>query len=124
MWAMAGIERVVMKETAGFASPDDAKKSIRDLGIKYQLVTDYTSMIVLSDGDFAKRGIERTNALRIAVEEQARASRGAPKSTRVDGSRPMFNGPAATTKGGGAVDPIVAILAVIAAFAVWRAREK
>lgn len=124
MWAMAGIERVVMKETAGFASPDDAKKSIRDLGIKYQLVTDYTSMIVLSDGDFVKRGIERTNAARIAVEEQARASRGAPRSTRVDGSRPMFNGPAATTKGGGAVDPIVGILAAIAAFAVWRAREK
>jgi len=124
MWAMAGIERVVMKETAGLASPDDAKKSIRDLGIKYQLVTDYTSMIVLSDGDFAKRGIERTNASRIAVEEQARASRGAPQSTRVDGSRPMFNGPAATTKGGGAVDPIVGILAAIAAFAVWRAREK
>jgi len=124
MWAMAGIERVVMKETAGFASPDDAKKSIRDLGIKYQLVTDYTSMIVLSDGDFAKRGIDRTNASRIAVEEQARASRGAPRSTRVDGSRPMFNGPAATTKGGGAIDPIVGILAAIAAFAVWRAREK
>jgi len=124
MWAMAGIERVVMKETAGMASPDDAKKSIRDLGVKYQLVTDYTSMIVLSDGDFAKRGIERTNAARIAVEEQARASRGAPRSTRVDGSRPMFNGPAATTKGGGAVDPIVGILAAIAAFAVWRAREK
>jgi len=124
MWAMAGIERVVMKETAGFASPDDAKKSIRDLGIKYQLVTDYTSMIVLSDGDFAKRGIERTNASRIAVEERARASRGAPRSTRVDGSRPMFNGPAATTKGGGAIDPIVGILAAIAAFAVWRAREK
>jgi Ca-activated chloride channel family protein len=124
MWAMAGIERVVMREMAGFVSPDDAKKSIRDLGIKYQLVTDYTSMIVLSDGDFAKRGIERTNAARVAVEEKARSSRGAPASTRVDGSRPMFGGPAATTKGGGALDPMVAILAAIAAFAVWRTRSK
>jgi Ca-activated chloride channel family protein len=124
MWAMAGIERVVMKENAGFATPEDAKKSISALGIKYQLVTDYTSMIVLSDGDFAKRGIERTNAQRIAVEDHARSSRGGPVSTRVDGSRPMFNGTAATTKGGGAVDPIVGILAAIAAFAVWRARSK
>jgi Ca-activated chloride channel family protein len=72
MWAMTGIERVVMKENAGFATPDDSKKAIRDLGIKYQLVTDHTSMIVLSDGDFAKRGIDRTNAARVAVEEQAR----------------------------------------------------
>jgi Ca-activated chloride channel family protein len=124
MWAMAGIERVVMKETAGFATPDDAKKSIRDLGIKYQLVTDYTSMVVLSDGDFAKRGIERTNAARVSVEEQARSSRGAPASNRVDTGRPMFNGPAATTKGGGAIDPMVALLAAIAAFAVWRTRGK
>lgn len=124
MWAMAGIERVVMKENAGFTTPNDAEKSIRTLGIKYQLVTDYTSMIVLSDGDYTKRGIERTNAARVAVEEQARPSRGAPVSTRADTSHPMFNGPAATTKGGGAVDPMVAILAAIASFAVWRTRNK
>jgi Ca-activated chloride channel family protein len=124
MWAMAGIERVVMKENAGMATPEDAEKSIRDLGIKYQLVTDYTSMIVLSDGDFAKRGIGRTNAARVAVEEQARSSRGGPGSTRVDSSRPMFNGPAATTRGGGAIDPMVALLAAVAAFAVWRTRSR
>jgi Ca-activated chloride channel family protein len=124
MWAMAGIERVVMKENAGFTTPDDAQKSIRTLGIKYQLVTDYTSMIVLTDGDFAKRGIERTNAGRIAIEEKARSSRSTPVSTRVDNSHPMFNGPAATTKGGGAMDPVLAILAAIAAFAVLRTRSK
>jgi len=124
MWAMAGIERVVMKESAGFASADDAEKSIRDLGIKYQLVTDYTSMIVLSDGDFMKRGIDRTNAARVAIEEKARSTRGAPVSMRADASRPMFNGPAPTTKGGGAVDPFVAILAAIAAFAVLKARSR
>src|SRR3954465_369149 len=33
MWAMAAIERVVMKETAGVTSPDDAKTAIRTLGI-------------------------------------------------------------------------------------------
>ena len=126
MWAMAGIERVVMKENAGFTSADDAKKSIRDLGIKYQLVTDYTSMIVLSDGDFAKRGIERTNA---AARSQSRSRRGRRASGAAHRrasirSRPMFNGPAPTTRGGGAVDPMMAILAAIAAFAVWRTRSK
>jgi len=114
MWAMAGIERVVMKETAGFASAEEAEKAIRALGIKYQLVTDYTSMIVLSDGDFAKRGIERTNQQRIAIEEQARGSRTSPRSNRADTGRPMFNGPAQTTKGGGAVDPVMALLAAMA----------
>jgi Ca-activated chloride channel family protein len=123
MWAMAGIERVVMKETAGFATPEDSKSAIRDLGIKYQLVTDYTSMIVLSDGDFVKHGIDRTNAARIAVEEQSRTSRGAPVSTRVDTSRPMFNGPAATTKGGGAIDPLTAVLALTAVLGAVRRKR-
>jgi Ca-activated chloride channel homolog len=114
MWAMAGIERVVMKETAGFVSAEEAEKAIRALGVKYQLVTDYTSMIVLSDGDFAKRGIERTNKGRVEIEEQTRSTRKGPRSNRVDAGRPMFNGPAQTTKGGGAVDPMMALLALTA----------
>jgi Ca-activated chloride channel family protein len=114
MWALAGIEHAVMKESAGFASSEEAKHLIQRLGLKYQLVTDYTSMIVLSDGDFTKRGIERANQKRIAVEEQARTSRGAPAMNRADAARPMFNGPAHTVKGGGAVDPMLALLAVLA----------
>jgi len=123
MWAMAGIERAVMKENAGLASAAEAEKVIRTIGIAYQLVTDYTSMIVLSDGDFAKRGIARTNKQRIDVEEQARSSRGGPRSNRVDAGRPMFNGPAQTTKGGGAVDPMTALLAVTATVAFFRRRR-
>ena len=91
--------------------------------MKYQLVTDYTSMIVLSDGDFAKRGIERTNKQRIAIEEQARSSRTGPRSNRVDAGRPMFNGPAQTTKGGGAVDPMMALLALTATAALLRRKR-
>ena len=123
MWALAGIERTVMKENAGFLSPEDAKKNIEHLGVKYQLVTDYTSMIVLADGDFEKRGIARTNRDRIAVESQARAARGSLTSNRVDTNRPMFNGPAHTTRGGGAVDPMVAVLALTAALVAPAARR-
>lgn len=115
MWAMAGIEHAVMKESAGFASAEEAKQLIQRLGLKYQLVTDYTSMIVLSDGDFTKRGIERANQKRIAVEEQARASRGTPATNRADAARPMFNGPAHTMKGAGAIDPMLALLALLTA---------
>jgi Ca-activated chloride channel family protein len=115
MWALAGIERAVMKETAGFASPEEAKKTIQRLGVKYQLVTDYTSMIVLADGDFEKRGITRTNKDRIAVEEHSRNSRGVLTANRVDTRQPMFNGPAHSLKGGGAVDPMLALLALTAA---------
>jgi len=123
MWALAGIERAVMKENAGFASPEEAKKAIQTLGLKYQLVTDYTSMIVLGDGDFVKRGIARTNRERVAVESQAHASRTPPASNRVDTSRPMFNGPAHTTRGGGAVDPMLALLALTAALVAPAARR-
>jgi Ca-activated chloride channel family protein len=123
MWALAGIEHVVMKENAGVTSTEDAKTAIQSLGLKYQLVTDYTSMIVLADGDFEKRGIARTNRDRIAVEEQARTSRGAPSSNRVDVRRPMFNGAAHTVKGGGAVDPMLAVLALTAALVAPAARR-
>jgi Ca-activated chloride channel family protein len=118
MWAMAGIERAVMKESAGFASAEEAKHLIQRLGVKYQLVTDYTSMIVLSDGDFTKRGIERANERRIAVEENARASRKAPSMTRVDSAHPMFNGAAHAIQGAGAFDPLTAMLALIAAVGI------
>ncbi|HEX7680391.1 MAG TPA: hypothetical protein VF713_19825 [Thermoanaerobaculia bacterium] len=91
----------VIMEKHGFTSPEDAKKTIQDLGMKYQLVTDYTSMIVLADGDFAKSGIARTNREWISVEEKARAARVAPTMNLVDAERPMFNGPAYTTRGAG-----------------------
>ena len=123
MWALAGIERTVMKENTGFLSPEDAKKNIQHLGMKYQLVTDYTSMIVLADGDFEKRGIARTNRDRIAVESQARASRTSLTPNRVDTNQPMFNGPAHTTRGGGAVDPMWALLALTAALVAPAARR-
>jgi Ca-activated chloride channel family protein len=124
LWAMAGIERAVMKENAGFASPENSKKTIQELGMKYQLVTDYTSMIVLAGGDFARRGIARTNGEWISVEEKARAARVSPTMNRADAERPMFNGPAYTTKGGGAVDPMTALLALTAVLGVAIGRRR
>ncbi len=126
LWAMERVENAIMNETIGIVPAKEAEQAIRDLGVKYQLVTDYTSMVVLSDGDFAKRGIARSNRDRTAIERTAQASRmsAAPQSARVDQSRPMFNGHAHATRGGGAIDPINALLIAIGAFAVIKAASQ
>jgi Ca-activated chloride channel family protein len=119
LWALDTIEHTIMKETVGVLPPSESESAIRDLGLKYQLVTDYTSMVVLTDGDFTKRGITRSNGGRKAIERQAQTARAAqsPSNTRVDngsgGGRPMFNGPSHAvggSRGGGAIDPVTALL--------------
>ena len=126
MWAMSRIENAITKETAGLMPPEESESTIRDLGLKYQLVTDYTSMIVLSDEDFAKHGIDRTNKERVDSERKAQAARvTAPPSTfRVDANRPMFTGPAHTTRGGGAIDPITALIIFAGICVILAVRKK
>jgi Ca-activated chloride channel family protein len=122
MWALDRIEQSVMKEMADMLPPEEAEQYIRDTGVKYQLVTDYTSMIVLSDDVFEKRGIARNNKTRIEVERNAQTARASqpPVNRRVDTSAPMFTGKAHGIKGGGAFDPWMALLALLAAAAMWR----
>ena len=122
MWALDRIEQAVMKEMAGVLPPQEAEDYIRDTGVKYQLVTDYTSMVVLADDVFEKRGIARNNKQRIEVERAAQSSRvsQAPVSRRVDNSQPMFSGRSSGVKGGGAFDVWTALLGVLAALMVWR----
>ncbi len=124
MWALDRIEQAVLKEMAGTLPPEEAEHYIRDTGVKYQLVTDYTSMIVLSDDVFTKRGIARNNKQRIEIERTAQTARAAqaPVNRRADTSAPMFKGKSPGLKGGGAFDPWMALLAVLAAIAVWRAK--
>lgn len=122
MWALDRIEQAVMKEMAGVLPPDEAEHYIRDTGVKYQLVTDYTSMVVLSDEVFEKRGIARNNRQRIEVERTAQSARAAqaPVNRRADNSAPMFTGKSHGVRGGGAFDPWMALIALFAAIAVWR----
>jgi len=117
LWALAMTEDVTAREYAGMLPETEAENAIRDLGIKYQLVTDYTSMLVLSDGDFTKRGIERNNKQRIDLEHAAQVQRAnaAPQSARVDSAQPMFNAPAPSVGhgGGGAFDPFTVLLTLM-----------
>jgi Ca-activated chloride channel family protein len=98
---------------AGLASPGETEQIITGLGVDYQIVTDYTSMVVLSDQAFAQRGIERRNRSRIALEREARAQRARQPvaSRRVDQNRPMFKHKSPSSGSGGpALDPITGLI--------------
>jgi len=93
--------------------------------VKYQLVTDYTSMVVLADDAFEKRGIARNNRDRIAIEHAAQATRVStpPVNRRVDHGSPMFTGRSHGVRGGGAFDPWMLVLALAAAASAFRLRR-
>jgi Ca-activated chloride channel family protein len=120
LWALAQIERAEVLEAAGALPPEESRSLIRDLGVAYQLVTDHTTMVVLDDDAFARNGVARSNAERVARERQAQAVRaGQPAANhRVDGAQPAFSAPAPNVShGGGALDPTTASLMLLALIA-------
>lgn len=126
LWALNRIEEIQVRTDAGLADPVESNTAIRDLGVKYQIVTDETSMLVLNDAAFARRGIDRRNKARVAVEQAAQSVRSqAPaRNYRVDASKPAFPGLAPRLGGGGALDPGSALFALLGlGFALHRRRE-
>ena len=108
LWAMSQIEQIELERSIGEVSEKESKDSVRDLGVAYQLVTDETSMIVLSKEGFQRHGIDRKNQERVATERAAQAQRqqtggdtSTVSSTRVDQSKPMFQMKAPRIGGGG-----------------------
>ena len=94
LWAFASIEDL-NQQIADFGEKPDIRQAVVDLAREYGLVTDYTSMLVVSDETFAKHGIARDNQTRVATEQAAqdrRAQRAAP-SRRVDTRQPMYSKP-------------------------------
>lgn len=138
LWAMSQIEQIELDQSIGKMKPGEAKDSIRDLGVAYQLVTDETSMIVLADEGFQRHGIERKNKQRVATEKAAQAQReavyanaastgAAPRSPRVDKS-PMFDqkAPRIGSGGGGGAFGLEALvlLALTATGLIARTRKQ
>jgi len=114
LWALAQIEQIELKESIGAVPAAESKDAIQSLGVAYQLVTDHTTMVLLDDTTFARRGIARNNQQRTALEHQAQSVRGKQGTTsyRVDAAQPTFSAPAPhvsssgnTGSGGGALDP-------------------
>lgn len=127
LWAMAQIEQIEQKEMLGLTPPTESQDAIANLGVNYQLVTDHTAMVVMSDESFASRGIERRNQQRTALERSAQAVRAnAPvKSYRVDAQQPAFPSPAphvsGGSSGGGAIDrSLLVLVAALGLLAAWR----
>lgn len=120
LWALAKVEDIQKMAMLGVIDEEKAKQSIQNLGVKYQIVTEETSMVVLKDEAFASRGITRQNQQRIAIEQQAQHlhAQQAPQNYRVDGHRPMFNGSSHALSrggGGGAANPLMLfVLALLA----------
>jgi Ca-activated chloride channel family protein len=126
LWAMSKIEEIGLMADTGLLEGVESGDAIRDLGVEYQLVTDETSMIVLSDAAFQRHGIERRNQRRTAIEHQAQAQRHSQpvRNHRVDRKQPMFDLPAPGI-GGGAIDPLSGAAALgLAALAVARRRSR
>ena len=104
LWAMSQIEKIEFEKMIGKQSPSESKDAIADIGVAYQIVTDETSMIVLSDEKFQNYGIERKNKMRLAEERKAQQARKqtAAQNNRIDQQQPMFSHPAPRpTQGGG-----------------------
>ncbi|WP_299203565.1 VIT and VWA domain-containing protein [uncultured Amphritea sp.] len=96
IWAFATIESMQAKmDYMGEeeSSNVDTKQAITDLAVQYDLVTDYTSMLIVRDEVFKQLNIERNNQQRIATENNARQQRlqQPVTSQRADSQKPMFS---------------------------------
>lgn len=101
LWAYDRILNL-QQELADFGVDADIQRAIVDLGVEYDLVTDYTSMVVVRDEVFQSLGIDRGNSKRVEAERNARAEREQKvQQRRVDQQQPMFSGKQPRLSGGG-----------------------
>jgi len=91
LWALSRIEEI-MQEIRDKGETDSLRKQVTRLGKDYSLVTDYTSMVVVSEIAMENEQIQRTNAQRVQRERAAQQQRQVQpvRSYRVDntGSNP------------------------------------
>jgi len=128
LWALDRIENINSRVDRGEMPETEASEAIRDLGLQYQIVTDETSMLVLSDEAFERHGVARENQKRVQRESAARSVRASTPATnrRVDEAAPLTSGKASglyrprSSGGGGALPPLVVVL--MAAFSGWAVR--
>jgi Ca-activated chloride channel family protein len=110
LWALSATEEA-MKEIREKGETDALRRKVVDLGIDYSLVTDYTSMLVVSEDVLENEGIQRRNADRVRKERQAREARAAApvRNYAVDtgsGDGGMFKGRPSPGIGSGPVGPL------------------
>jgi Ca-activated chloride channel homolog len=134
LWALQMIHGIQRKQMLGLMTLEAASGAIRQLGIDYQLVTDETSMLVVTDSAFEQNGIERKNLARTGIEHDAQAEKsGQPSSNYQVGGAPTFPGSAPSIGSGsdggrshgGALDPATVLTGVLLAlYGVARKRRE
>jgi len=85
LWALDRTEQL-MEQIREHGETDKLRKQVTELGTHYSLVTDYTSMLVVTDEVMEERGLQRRNADRVQRERKAQKQRTSEpaKSYRVD----------------------------------------
>jgi len=130
LWALSRIED--MQRSIDRGEPEsEYRAAIVDVATGYSIVSDYTSMIVMREEQFAERGIDRSNKKRVGIERKARQARATAtiQQTRVDQSQPMFENRSSHSTGGGggglgAVGPLfLGLLAGLGGVRAWVARR-
>ncbi|WNC68585.1 VIT and VWA domain-containing protein [Thalassotalea nanhaiensis] len=116
LWAFATIQNI--QDKMDYLGADkDSEQAITDMAIEYGLVTDYTSMLVMREEQFAAHGIDRKNQQRVTKEHAARANRArAPvRNNRIDNSKPAFtkSRPSFSGGGGGSTTPWILLVLLI-----------
>jgi len=102
LWALSRIDD--MQQSIGRGEPEsEYRGAIVDVATNYSIVSDYTSMIVMREEQFAERGIDRINKRRVTNERAARQQRAQVSipATRADPARPMFRDKKSHSTGGG-----------------------
>jgi Ca-activated chloride channel family protein len=120
LWAFAKIQELKDQSNYLGTNIEDHRSAIVSTAIEYGLVTDFTSMIVMSDEQFEANGIKRTNRDRRLKEQDAKAQRtNAPVVQRqIDRNKPAFKQKRPNYSGsrkrsgggGGAVNPLTLIM--------------
>jgi Ca-activated chloride channel family protein len=129
LWALDMIHAVEQRALLGLMPTAEAKAKVAELGVRYQLVTDQTSMLVLDDAGFAENGVERNNLARTDLEHDAQTN-GSGQST----SAPITPGTPSTPatdsdssysdkEYGGALDPLTVTLSLLWLFGGTRRRK-
>jgi len=101
LWAFNKIEDLENK-MAYLGKDQDTEQAITDLAIDYGLVTNYTSLIVMSEEQFAQYNIDRNNKNRVDNEHNKQELRknALVKNNRVDTNQPMYNSNSANHSNG------------------------
>jgi Ca-activated chloride channel family protein len=119
LWALSAIDEI-MQEIREQGEDDSRKDKVVALATEYSLVTEYTSMLVLSETEREKLGIARKNGQRVERERAMQAERVSQpvQSYRTDNtpSGGMFHGSRSSGLGTGPVGPLFVLLAGLMRF--------